>query len=1418
MSLVLSRLHESRLVFLTLAIWLSFVFSAVSVSASWCDFTDLEQENKTTPCGEAQLDLYAGGWTLDIPGTALLNGWSTNRKDVVDNVLEGLGNCAMYKKEAVSKRDCCKGWTGDNCDEAKCDPPCVNGFCAGPNMCNCRSDFGGPTCDEDIRLLSVGRKYCFDGHLCQGEKLLGNVTSETECCDGGGASWGSIHQKICESCGNAMNVTILPTVPADLLFRTCMAAADCRYRTFDGVSFEYCSTCTMTLLRSAALQITSATECDPTDQCQCIKVVTIIQPVLYKKLVFFNGTLSLYNIGGEHVESVENITEGSSVTNLAGVDAEAVGDSIYLVVSAYNVRIRVDSDGMLFLTVDIGHTLGALTGMCGDFDNDLADEIKYAQSPQEAKLLGTLYEETPCGVPLEECVSDEEKNEAQQQCWAFGSRMFSECRTRDVDYNFYNRYCMRSYCSAKRQGMAKAEAARCNAIAIYASECAKNNVVVQWRSADLCPRVCAANMTYQQCGPACRRECGKYLSSYISEECQECVPGCHCAEGLLYMNGTCTPPEDCQCLYAGKYYTQGEVVSTTDNCQSCTCGMYGQWSCNQTDCRASCEVMGHGMMKSFDGETFNIFSNVTHCAFRLVSFVSPSGKGDFYINLLTKPCDTGVGVCISQVQVGSPDGRFDIALDESEVIFVTDVTSSNRLTLPYNNDRFFFKDVTSQTVVVQMEDMRVVFYKSGYVRVDADTGVFYNALQGLCGNLNFMVSDERLLPNGVLADSDDEFIMVNSYLPSDEKNLCGGERGIPTSTSSLPICTELATLYAQKGQAQISESVQDTCIESPVVSNVCPLLLRLADDLQLSTEDIVNTSKHPKLYAMCVEVSVLECAPGLEYRGGVDVCDSFCRDQLYVSSGCFPGVVQGCACAANELKTDDGVCSTLDSCTCFEPSRGVIHQAGDVIHSGCSKCTCEKAKLTCTAADCEQVVCTNGMEVVTNITDVDGECQRPICPLHYSNRFRCAEKIYGTARNCYCPEGTVESSASSDCIQMNECPCYYKGTWYKEGDNITDNCFIKTCQNAMWNVTGRGDCTATCTMAGSQTRYTTWDDQTFQFRGTCTYVLVETINATNPFKVTTQNVACGVEGTSCSRKLEITYAGITLKLIRGLGIQVGNKTYPDDIHKNLGGVINIYPTTLYTVVVFDGVTVYWSGGLVVMLRVTSQWSSMLRGLCGTHDGNSMNDLMMRDGSIASSPNEFGNSWKEAGLTCSDIPVVDIVPDPCTVEPQRKQWSLKTCEMITTSDAFSRCREALPASNVQRFYADCVKEGCSCNSGGDCECMCDAIASFSSRCSEIGYPVRWRHQRLCPIQCDFGKEYQACGNPQQSSCEEPNPSPTSSGSSSGSGNSTACIEGCFCPEGYVMYGVRCIPEERCPCIDDGFIYEEGTTIIKDCMNW
>ena len=61
------------------------------------------------------------------------------------------------------------------------------------------------------------------------------------------------------------------------------------------------------------------------------------------------------------------------------------------------------------------------------------------------------------------------------------------------------------------------------------------------------------------------------------------------------------------------------------------------------------------------------------------------------------------------------------------------------------------------------------------------------------------------------------------------------------------------TLYVQKGQAQLQENIQDTCVENPVSTNVCPMLLRLADHLKVSIQDIVTLDDHYHLYTTCVQ-------------------------------------------------------------------------------------------------------------------------------------------------------------------------------------------------------------------------------------------------------------------------------------------------------------------------------------------------------------------------------------------------------------------------------------------------------------------------------------------------------------------------------------------------------------------------------------
>lgn len=37
---------------------------------------------------------------------------------------------------------------------------------------------------------------------------------------------------------------------------------------------------------------------------------------------------------------------------------------------------------------------------------------------------------------------------------------------------------------------------------------------------------------------------------------------------------------------------------------------------------------------------------------------------------------------------------------------------------------------------------------------------------------------------------------------------------------------------------------------------------------------------------------------------------------------------------------------------------------------------------------------------------------------------------------------------------------------------------------------------------------------------------------------------------------------------------------------------------------------------------------------------------------------------------------------------------------------------------------------SCDTGGDCECLCSAIATYADECARHRHHVRWRSQELC----------------------------------------------------------------------------------------
>lgn len=47
-----------------------------------------------------------------------------------------------------------------------------------------------------------------------------------------------------------------------------------------------------------------------------------------------------------------------------------------------------------------------------------------------------------------------------------------------------------------------------------------------------------------------------------------------------------------------------------------------------------------------------------------------------------------------------------------------------------------------------------------------------------------------------------------------------------------------------------------------------------------------------------------------------------------------------------------------------------------------------------------------------------------------------------------------------------------------------------------------------------------------------------------------------------------------------------------------------------------------------------------------------------------------------------------------------------------------------------YYETCVRDSCGCDTGGDCECMCDAIAVYAKACLDVGVCIDWRAPEFC----------------------------------------------------------------------------------------
>lgn len=76
--------------------------------------------------------------------------------------------------------------------------------------------------------------------------------------------------------------------------------------------------------------------------------------------------------------------------------------------------------------------------------------------------------------------------------------------------------------------------------------------------------------------------------------------------------------------------------------------------------------------------------------------------------------------------------------------------------------------------------------------------------------------------------------------------------------------------------------------------------------------------------------------------------------------------------------------------------------------------------------------------------------------------------------------------------------------------------------------------------------------------------------------------------------------------------------------------------------------------------------------------------------------------------------------------ERKIWSEKKCGILKSA-IFAPCHSEV---DVDKYMKRCIFDACACDQGGDCECLCTAIAAYAHVCTTKGVPIKWRTPDLC----------------------------------------------------------------------------------------
>ncbi|XP_077978948.1 SCO-spondin-like [Glandiceps talaboti] len=893
----------------------------------------------------------------------------------------------------------------------------------------------------------------------------------------------------------------------------------------------------------------------------------------------------------------------------------------------------------------------------------------------------------------------------------------------------------------------------------------------------LTEKSCTGNQIYKECGSACPRTCATV--NYDAEKycVKDCVSGCQCPEGLFLEGGECIDASACPCIHNRQKYNPGETIKTS--CDECECNG-GKWECSYRPCDSTCSIIGDPHIITFDNTYYKFQGN---CDYTLVEDID-SGKIKI-IGEFGQCGSSGAVTCLRSIIVYVGNTNVQILADQKIKVNTVDAT------LPFRNGDITVKRATSIFLLLESPGLKVTIDIDGmraYIKLNPS---YVNKVQGLCGTFDYIQSNDFETRDGDISD----FTFANSYKVRGE---CA-DVGIPPFQPCM--INAQNALYAVEKCDLITSSTFDAChglVDPERFYDICEFDVCGCNDAnQCLCNAIAAYARECAISKVVVDwrnadavsnICKPECLGGQVYSECSSVCSNTCA-QLSSTEDCDDSeCLAGCNCPANSVLDDSGNCVPPSECTCTY--LGKVFAAGEEIERACQTCVCTNGQWDCEGEICEQKTICPGNKVYSEFIS---PC--PLTCLNVDNYVDCGASTFP---GCTCPDGTVLDMQNDTCVEPDACPCHHNGLRYEAGETVDKDCNKCVCKGRRWDCTTE-KCAAICSAIGDP-HYITFDGKQFSFMGDCSYVLTEEVSGA--FAVTSENVPCGTNGVTCTKSVNVVIGNVNIHLLRYKEVTVnGVEVTLPKIYKTL----EIHISGLFTVVSTDiGLTVMWDGATRVYIKLTPNYTGKLIGLCGDYDGNRDNDFKARSGIVEKVSDNFGNSWKLSDA-CADVDNEEQV-HPCEASPQRATWAQKRCSILR-HQMFEPCH---PLVDPDNFVKWCQFDACGCDSGGDCECLCTAIAAYAEECNRKGVYIKWRTQELCPMQCEEGYTYEACGPMCAPTCDnidEDLPDMCS-----------GCLEGCHCPPGTVAQGEACIPFEQCPCKHKGTAYPPGTVIFADCQNW